>query len=219
MPDVLNVMQVGGDQSLGKLSSTTTQEVNGISVTGVQIPSTLPGSLITVGGFFTSQVSTGVVDNKDGTFQITLTNGLDAVYPPGMPVYAMLNPPKVISYSIKDTTGTGTPALFRNDVLFSAGIEDLQVAYLLETPHPVSGSWSVNDPRQGAGVIPKYPYLAVRVSLIAREKDPNTAWKKGRRSALENRLAGAEEDQFRRAILTRVVELRNDGCNRDDTVC
>jgi type II secretory pathway pseudopilin PulG len=216
-PDVLKIMQVGGDQSLGVLSSTSTSGTTTIVVKGIAIPSDLKvnNGLVTLGGFFTSSVSGTVIDNG-GTFRIPLSSPTNAEYPPGLPVYAMLSPVGVISYSIGAGSATGTLALLRNDAIFSEGIEDLQVAYLFA--NPINGAWSANDPRHGTTTIARYPYLAVRVSLVARELDPRPEWKDGRRAALENRPAG-EADQFRRAVLTRIVELKNHGCNRNDTVC
>jgi len=170
--------------------------------------------LITIGGFFSSRVA--AVDGHE----ITVNPPLDLTkdkYPKGMDVYAV----EKVVYKIDKSNieGDTETALFRTvggaSTLIASGIEDLQITYSLSGRQPsgaVAPGNFVNDPLGQA-------FLALKVSLIARMKDPDPNFQGGLRPALEDHLGAEAGDNFRRMVLTRIVELVNDGCEPKHLVC
>lgn len=181
---------------------------------------------ITIGGFFSTRVAD--VDGNVITMRTAL--GRNAVYPEGLDVYTV----KQIRYSIAaNPLPPGNLALFRQvcpnppDVcpdplaadLVADGIEDLQLQYY-PTGKTLGGAIipvvEVNNPNDAAGLL--VAFTAVKVSLIAQFADPDPNFTGGARPGLADRAAGLA-DNFRRAVLTRVVELPNDGCGLQHIVC
>ena len=206
---------VGRDQFVGTLAVPTVKLGKTITVIN---PVVVVNNLVTIGGFFSSMV-TSVHANV-----ITLGTGLGEreVYPMGTDVYTV----STIEYSIaKNPDNNNEPALFRQvgvlaadnpPVLIADGIEDLQVAYYLSGKQPFAGITpvdAVNIPINGAA------FTAVRVSLVARVADPSPNYKGGQPITSEGHVSGAVGDRFRRAAVTRVVELPNDGCDLRDAIC
>ena len=217
---------------LGTLSAPVSNGANTIFVTSPAGSDNIPaGTLITIGGFFTA--TTAAATTATSTFagnpmilatstQVTQPGNAGA-YPIGMSVYSVGN----VVYGIGPAPGFG---LFSNDglnnTLIVPGIEDLQVAYFLNgnpaLSSPQAPAPPTNNPAQNlltaiAGV--KNAYLAIRVSLIARVNDPQPTFTGGQRPLLEDHQAGAAGDNFRRAVLTRIVELPSDGCGPSDRFC
>ncbi len=220
--DSLSIMQVG-DELVGTLSAPTNTTTKEITLNKIgTIDNTL--GLVSLGGFFTAQVV-----SISGTSTLNLNMNPDNVYPIGFPVYSLLKvggalPTSVVTYAIGTSTQEKESFLSRNGALFVSGIEDMQVAYLLTEGASLEngGAWALNDPVKGTPIpTTKSSYLAIRLSLIAYAKDPNPNFKGGQRPALENHLAGAADklDSYRRVVLTRVVELKNDGCDPKDLLC
>ncbi len=215
-PDALKIAQVG-DQLVGTLRVATGIDNPVISVDGIGTVN--PLDIITIGGFFTAQVVAVVSSPTPVVHTITLNRSPSQNYPVGLPVHSMNNPPAITTYSIGTPATETEPALLRNGVLFASGIEDLQVAYLLS--NPIAGAWSASSALTATSTdlaTAKNAYLAIRIWLIARAQDPSSDFKGGQRPGLENHPAGGF-DNYRRVSLTRVVELKNDGCNPGDNVC
>ncbi|MEK7747485.1 MAG: prepilin-type N-terminal cleavage/methylation domain-containing protein [Nitrospirota bacterium] len=181
------------------------------------------GNLITIGGFFTSAVG-AVADNA-----VTLNTSLppDQVYPPGIGVFTVQS----LLYSIgpSNLANAPGPALLAAPagggppVVIATGIEDLQVSYLLNNQNPAVGPIAVDTPVDGNGFFPesKLGYLAMRVSLVATMPDGNPDYKSGKPPLLleDRSRAGEAPGRLRRMVLTRVVELVNDGCGPNDPRC
>jgi prepilin-type N-terminal cleavage/methylation domain-containing protein len=105
--------------------------------------------------------------------------------------------------------------LFRDGVLLSEGVEDLQAAYFFDEDD--DGVVDANEMRgvegedydaadqDGASI------RAVRVNLVTRTRMEDREWTQGRAQALENRDPAAANDGFRRRVYTSTVMLRNVG--------
>lgn len=102
---------------------------------------------------------------------------------------------------------------------FAEGVEDLQVAVGIDVNNDGSitevglaagdDEWSYNFTGE-TGALPAGPVRAVRISLVARTATAFTGKAVFNRPALENRAAGGA-DQFRRRVLTSIIEIRNLG--------
>jgi len=94
------------------------------------------------------------------------------------------------------------------------GIEDLQVAVgvdvdgdgRLTDTGDSADEWFGNDPSDSA---PPASPRAVRVTLVARATLPENGAPSFRRPAVEDHAAGAQEDNYRRRVLSSTVEIRN----------
>jgi hypothetical protein len=105
--------------------------------------------------------------------------------------------------------------LFRDGVLLSEGVEDLQAAYFFDLDDDgvvdggemrgVSGENFDPADQDGSSV------RSVRVNLVTRTRMEDRDWTQGRAQALENRAAAAASDGFRRRVYTSTVMLRNVG--------
>jgi prepilin-type N-terminal cleavage/methylation domain-containing protein len=105
--------------------------------------------------------------------------------------------------------------LFRDGVLLSEGVEDLQAAYFFDLDDDgvvdggemrgVSGADFDASDQDGSSV------RSVRVNLVTRTRMEDREWTQGRAQALENRAAAVASDGFRRRVYTSTVMLRNVG--------
>lgn len=208
----------GAKQFVGLLGESTNPSTNPTTLVVNPLPGApqliVPGNLITIGGFFASQVA-GIVDNSVTLVSPLGQNNSEDTYPFGMPVYRT----QTLRYTVgaSPIAGDTEPALLMGGQLVATGIEDLQVAYLL---NPVGGGIAVNTPvvNDGNFAGAKNGYLAVRVSLVARTMDRDPNFMGGAHPLLEDNPKGPA-DRFRRAVLTRVIELVNDGCGPSDRHC
>lgn len=155
------------------------------------------GSTITIDGFYTDRV-TAVAGPVAGVYTLTLNSALDREYAAGNTVSIL----EQITYQVAPN-GTEL-ALWRNDgannAVIASGIEDLQIAYLL------NDGTIVNNP---VGALS--PLRGVRFSLLARRANPSASATISSRPALEDHAAGASVDRFHRRRITRVIEIRNLG--------
>lgn len=102
---------------------------------------------------------------------------------------------------------------------FAEGVEDLQIAVGVDANNDGSiaevglaagdDEWSYNFTGE-TGALPAGAVRAIRVSLVARTATAFTGQAVFNRPAIENRAAGGA-DQFRRRVLTSIVEIRNLG--------
>jgi type IV pilus assembly protein PilW len=129
--------------------------------------------------------------------------------PPGMVAKA-----RFVRYFIDATTDPTHPTLMVDRMGGDApqpladDIEDMQLAYGLDTTTPTDGivdSWVPN---------PTFAQLAlvrqVRLQFIARARLPEIGWAETR-PALGNRPAGTTPDGYRRRTYDIVIDLRNSG--------
>lgn len=246
-PDGITIMQVG-DVSYGTLVAPLIVGDATLTVTSpVAIALDLDPAvktIISIDGMFAEKV-TGIVPADDpNQYKITLSGpfhfpdmslsevllgkiGEDQGFSSGHSVKAHIIPPGGVGGIVfkigPNPAGGAEPALLRDNNLFVSGIEDMQVRYIA-TPGSLVGPGSPLEWDSPAAALPTNPfnknaYLALRVSLVARVPDSDPGWAGGQRPPLEDRLAGAPNDNFRRAVLTRVVELRNDRCSEDSKEC
>ncbi|MBI3359092.1 MAG: PilW family protein [Nitrospirae bacterium] len=222
-PDTITLVE--RNQFVGTLAADTAPVLQNAQITvtpsgGVGTSTIKGGDLITVGGFFSSVVGADPVNNV-----IPLVTRLQAqdTFTAGMDVYTV----STIAYTIGgDATCNGEPALLRQvgvvainnpPTLVACGIEDMQIAYYL-TGKQANGNVipvaAVNDPPAN-----NTAFLAVRVSLVARFVDPNPQFLGGQALTLEDHVPAVAPDRFRRIVITRVLELINDGCQAADIIC
>ena len=106
--------------------------------------------------------------------------------------------------------------LFRDGVLLSAGVEDLQVAYFFDA----DGDNRIDaNEVHGDGTGPDYSAKGqdasqvreVRFNLVTRTRAQDREWSQGRPQAMENRTAVAANDGYRRRVYTSTVMVRNVG--------
>jgi Tfp pilus assembly protein PilW len=103
--------------------------------------------------------------------------------------------------------------LLRDGVVLAQGIEDLQVAFLVDA----NGNNVDDDEYHGDANGPVYNSSAVdgnqvfevRVSLVVRTRAEDVDFNQGQFQATENRAAVAGNDGFRRRVHTNTVLLRN----------
>jgi prepilin-type N-terminal cleavage/methylation domain-containing protein len=219
--DTITILQVGNEM-MGVLTNAVAEGAAAFAVTPSSPNVTTAGvAFVTLGGLSTVEVRD--VAPGGGNLNLTLVGGLgpaNVAFPAGFPVHSLIINPAFNSsdvYQIGNAAGApGGLALLKNGQLFASGIEDLQVAYFLnDNGNALAPALlTVDAPAPGAG------YLAIRVSLMAYAPHAEPNINNGRRPALENHLAvGAPNDNFVRAVLTRVVELKNDGCTAKDSAC
>jgi prepilin-type N-terminal cleavage/methylation domain-containing protein len=198
--DTLTLLRV--DTSLGRLAAMADSGDDSITVAlNPNLRKDHVIQVITIGGLATYAFGTSTVAIPDPTIT-TLTLNLGATipsgqnYPAGFPVEAIVASPPVVpfgpallTYAIGPNPNNPLqPALLRGGALIASGIEDLQVTLV-----------------ERAGSIPGQ----ITIQLMAQTPDPNPQWLGGQRPGLGNRAAAVNRDNFRRATLTRVVQLRN----------
>ncbi len=225
-PDTITLLQVG-NEFMGGLAASVAEGAGTLLITPSS-PSvtTADVALVTLGGLATAEVT--AIAPVGGNLLLTLAGPLgpsNVAFPAKFPVHSLIANLNFLSsdrYHIGNApAGSGAPmglALLKNGALFASGIEDLQVAYLLNDRGTAlaPNQLTVDAPAPGAG------YLAIRVSLMAYAPHVEPNWRNGRRPGLENRPAAddpVDGPHFVRAVLTRVVELKNDGCGAKYSVC
>ncbi len=188
--------QLVGTLTVSALEGATTITVTPLTGTDPSNP-TIDGKTVTLDGFHTADVTSVVADGL-GNYILTLDSPLNRNYTTSTSVTIL----QTITYSVAPFGSE--PALWRNDGTYNqvvaSNIEDLQFAYLL------SDGTVVDNP---LGVIS--PVRAVRVSLLARGKDPEGSSAISTRPAIEDHVAGTSADDYHRRLITRVVEIRNLG--------
>lgn len=105
--------------------------------------------------------------------------------------------------------------LYRNNLLLADGVEDLQIAYFLDSNgnsaldvgemHGISGNNYVaaaSDARELRGV---------RLNIVARTRSEDERFTQGLFQATENRAAITTADGYRRRVHTAIVRMRNIG--------
>ena len=174
--------------------------------TGVNPTSpTIVGKTVTLEGFYTGTVT--AVAGGPAIYTLTLGTPLNRAYTTLNTVTLV----RTITYRVAVPSVGAEPVLYRNDgggdQVIASGIEDLQFAYLL------SDGTETNAP--AAVAPPAVPSIrAVRVSLLARGRDPNaSATQISTRPVLEDHAAGASADRYHRRLVTKVVEVRSLGFN------
>ncbi|MEK7286207.1 MAG: prepilin-type N-terminal cleavage/methylation domain-containing protein [Nitrospirota bacterium] len=176
------------------------------------------GDIITIGGFYSSAVI--AMGNPINLAPSAKKGKNIEIYPIGTPVYRVesmvynIGPSGIPAAS--DLALLMTPAGGGASIVIATGIEDLQVGYQLNNM-VAGGPNVVNAPAAAVGGV--QPFLSIRVSLVARRADRNPNYQGGMTLALEDNPAKVVADGFKRAILTRVVELPNDGCGIIHRVC
>jgi prepilin-type N-terminal cleavage/methylation domain-containing protein len=220
------IVLAGKDIFIGTVNSAIVAGTNVLMIGPPVVGAVAVGDLITIGGLFSSIV-TGVVNNASTSTTITLGTALGTAYtdplgspdtyPAGLDVYTLAK----ITYSIATSLvpANGEPALFRQvgaatSTQLASGIEDLQLAYYLQPEAGLFPDLNGTFPKAVSNPGFVASFRAVRVSLSARTPDPNNAFTGGYRSTLEDHPGMATTtagDNFRRVVLTRVVELFNDG--------
>ena len=108
-----------------------------------------------------------------------------------------------------------TARLYRNNLLLANGIEDLQLAYFLDTNG--NNVVDVGEIRGDSAT----DYLAatsnasflrwVRLNIVARTRSEDERFTQGFFQATENRDPVAGQDGFRRRVYTAIVRMRNVG--------
>lgn len=193
----------GAYQFVGTLSAiapqgATTVVVTPLAGTDPNNPS-IDGLTVTLNGFFTANITNIAGPDGLGNYTLTLDTTLDRNY-------STLNGVSVLQNIIYSVAPNGAePALFRTvgagvPSVIASGIEDLQIAYLL------NDGTVVNNPGASAS-----PVRAVRVSILARGSNPNGNAMISTRPIVEDHAAGITADNYHRRLITRVVEIRNTG--------
>lgn len=188
--------RVVGSLNILAASNTATVSISALAGTDPTNPS-IVGRVVTIDGFYTNSV-TAVLATAPGIFTLTLNTPLNRDYEQGNTVSIL----EQITYAV--AANGAEFALWRSDgvnnEVIASGIEDFQIAYLL------NDGTIVNNP---VGALS--PLRGVRLSLSARRADPRGTSTISSRPALEDHAAGAAVDQFHRRSMTRVVEIRNLG--------
>ncbi len=191
----------GGFQLVGTLTLAGTEGATTITVTPLAgtdpTNPTIDGLTVTLNGFHTANITDVAADGL-GNYILTLDLPLNRNYSASTSVSIL----QTVTYSVAPF-GT-EPALWRNDGTFNqviaSNIEDLQFAYLLNDGTMVDNPLALTS-----------PVRAVRVSLLARGKDPEGSARISTRPAIEDHAAASTADAHHRRLITRVVEIRNLG--------
>ena len=105
--------------------------------------------------------------------------------------------------------------LYRNNLLLAGGVEDLQVAYFLDSNgnndldagelYGISGNDYLASARDASKL------RSVRFNVVVRTRSEDERFTQGFFQATENRDAGTVQDGYRRRVHTAVVRMRNIG--------
>ncbi len=156
----------------------------------------------------------GVVTDVDlATNSITVdikTGGLD-----GTPANYALTAVPALEYRIDSAR------LYRNNLRLADGIEDLQIAYFLDT----NGNDTVDVGELRGDSVTDYlattsdaSFLrAVRLNIVARTRSEDERFTQGFFQATENRDEIPGQDGFRRRVHTAIVRMRNVGSRVEGT--
>ncbi|HEX9813658.1 MAG TPA: PilW family protein [Myxococcota bacterium] len=144
-----------------------------------------------------------------GTNAITVnikTTGLN-----GTPATAALTAVPALEYRVD------TGRLYRNNLLLADGVEDLQIAYFLDSNG--NNAVDVGELRGDGDTSPDYvastsnasDLREVRLNIVARTRSEDERFTQGFFQAMENRDAVPGQDGFRRRVHTAIVRMRNVG--------
>lgn len=189
------------------------------------------GALISIGGV----ISTSVSGISGDVLTLASTIGAPAVFPVGTQVYWL----QCIPYTIGTTTTVcagNAPCLLRNGVAIAEGIEDLQLAYACDgctgnaTPDGIIDDQNGSNTFDAADFIYNTTWMTspltpdtirlVRVNIVAREIRSDPIWNGTAPVIVEDHNPANPGDpgfnqqtyqQIRRRLLTRTVDLRNQG--------
>jgi prepilin-type N-terminal cleavage/methylation domain-containing protein len=198
----------GGYEQVGTLTCAVPPCIDPVAAQGdvtvfmIPLAGTTPdisGKTVTIDGFHTAVVTAVVAGPIAGVYTLTLSAGLDRNYSSAASVVLL----QQVAYQV-DTTGA-EPFLSRSvnggaGQLIASGIEDLQFAYVMQN------GTIVDNPAGAATDI-----RAVRISMLARQRDPSATAEISTRPAVEDHAAAASADRYHRRLITRVVEVRNHG--------
>jgi hypothetical protein len=108
--------------------------------------------------------------------------------------------------------------LYRNSLLLADGVEDMQIAYFLDSNG--NNTLDVGE-LKGAETWPTNNYVAkdsdaselraVRFNIVTRTRSEDERFTQGFFQATENRTAVAGQDGYRRRVHTAIVRMRNIG--------
>lgn len=106
--------------------------------------------------------------------------------------------------------------LYRNNLLLSEGIEDLQIAYFLDTNGnhdlDVGELRGITGTPYTAATSDASDLRAVRINIVSRTRFEDERFTQGFIQATENRtVGGATQDGYRRRVHTAIVRMRNVG--------
>jgi Tfp pilus assembly protein PilW len=199
---------IGGYRTVGTLNAAAALGANQITllpVPGVSPASpTIVGQRVTLEGFYTGTV-TAMSSPVGGVYTLTLNPALNRAYTQLDSVIVV----QTVTYHVAVPPGETEPALYRNDgavdQIIASGIEDLQFHYFL------TGGLDTDAP---AAVTPPSitPIRAVRISLLARSRDPDR--KKvavSNRPSLEDHPGVVNKDRYHRRKIIKMAEVRNLG--------
>jgi prepilin-type N-terminal cleavage/methylation domain-containing protein len=202
------IILIGGYRTVGILNATAAlgaSQITLLPVPGVSPASpTIVGQTITLEGFYTGTV-TAMSGPAGGVYTLTLNPSLNRAYTQLDSVIVV----QTVTYHVAVPPGETEPALYRNDgtvdQVIASGIEDLQFHYFL------TGGLDTNAP---AAVTPPAvsPIRAVRISLLARSRDPDkNKIAVSNRQALEDHPGVLIKDRYHRRTIIKVAEVRNLG--------
>lgn len=160
---------------------------------------TIVNRIITLDGFYTGTVTAVGGPNANGAYSLDLNSALAKSFSSSNSVILL----EQITYQVQ--LNGSEPALYRTvnggtAQLIASGVEDLQFAYLMN-----DGTVS-NSPAGSPTLI-----RAVRISMLARQKDTTATAKISSRPTLEDHAGTATLDRYHRRLITKVVEVRNHG--------
>jgi len=105
--------------------------------------------------------------------------------------------------------------LYRNNLRLADGVEDLQVAYFLDTngndAFDVGELYGISGNDYLAAASDASELRAVRFNVVTRTRSEDERFTQGFFQATENRSAVAGQDGYRRRVHTAVVRMRNIG--------
>ncbi len=150
------------------------------------------------------------VDTAGNRVRVEFINGINVT--PGDTLVLV----PAVEYTIEVDGVTGTSILMRNGMALATDVEDLQVAYLIDSD--VDGQDDANEYR-GDGTSPDYDsdgtnhanLREVRFNIVVRSRNTDPAYIEGFEQATENRAAAGVNDGFRRRVFTSTVRPRNVG--------
>jgi type IV pilus assembly protein PilW len=104
---------------------------------------------------------------------------------------------------------TDVAVLQVDDELVVPGIEDLQFQVGVDTDADQSADFYINPDDLEGDVPPGAAIVAVRVWLLTRAERPDFSFRNDRTYQYADRAAFAPNDQFRRVLVSKTVQLRN----------
>jgi prepilin-type N-terminal cleavage/methylation domain-containing protein len=199
-----------------------------ISLNGTDTPNITDMSYLTIDGiqyFNVTTAGSGGSVTVDPPFPLSVplvdTNG-DNLCDQGRPVYLVEDVTYCVAADLSlhriwrnADASTCTPSATSTDEIIAENIEDLQLAYALDTDGDGQlddlDSDGEADYYNGAAVADPSTIRAIRINILARSDfpDPNYANQGNPPAQIENRILGATNDNFRRRWWRTVVKVRN----------